>query len=47
MSTSTSMSTGGADGSPLGNGEDTNNNVADFVARTTRDPQNSMSTQEP
>ena len=46
MSTSMSMTTGGAD-ELLGNGEDTDNNAADFVPRATRDPQNSMSPQEP
>ena len=41
-STSASMSIGGAD-ELAGNGEDTNNNSADFVARTTSQPQNSSS----
>ncbi|MBL8919844.1 MAG: DUF4215 domain-containing protein [Myxococcaceae bacterium] len=46
MSTAASMGPGGAD-ELLGNGEDTNNNLADFVLRMTRDPQNSMSAPEP
>ena len=44
-STSESMGSGGAD-ETHGNGEDTNNNLNDFVTRTTSDPQNSLSTTE-
>lgn len=45
-STESSMGSGGAD-EFQGNGEDTENNSADFVARTTSNPQNSSSAIEP
>lgn len=45
-STEASMGSGGLDEFG-GNGEDTNNNSADFVARTTSQPQNSASSTEP
>jgi hypothetical protein len=46
MSTAASMAIGGSD-EFLGNGQDSNNNAADFVLRVTRDPQNLMSAPEP
>jgi cytosine/adenosine deaminase-related metal-dependent hydrolase len=45
-STAASMAMGGAD-YLLGNGWDSNNNTADFVVVTARDPHDSMSTAEP
>ncbi len=45
-STAASMSGGGAD-ELKGNGQDADNNGADFVLRTARQPQNSASTAEP
>ncbi len=39
------MAAGGAD-ELKGNGHDTNNNAADFVTRTMRDPQNASSPTE-
>ncbi len=45
-STATSMAMGGAD-YLLGNGWDSNNNAADFVVVTARDPHDAMSTAEP
>lgn len=42
LSTTVTMATGGID-EFFGNGEDTNNNAADFVLRTTPQPQNSQS----
>jgi hypothetical protein len=44
-SDATSMSTGGAD-ELKGNGQDSDNNAADFVARAKRDPQNASSPTE-
>jgi len=46
LSTTDSMAIGGAD-EFLGNGEDTDNNLADFVARNLPQPQNSYSEAEP
>jgi hypothetical protein len=46
MSTAATMGPGGTD-EFLGNGQDTGNNQADFVLRSTRDPQNLMSAPEP
>ena len=46
LSTAGSMATGGVDAS-AGNGYDSDNNAADFVLRTARDPQSSKSTVEP
>lgn len=45
ISTSASMGTGGADEFE-GNGEDSNNNAADFVSRAISQPQNSLSSAE-
>lgn len=45
-STSTTMGPGGSE-ETAGNGEDTDNNANDFVTRTTSDPQNSSSPNEP
>jgi hypothetical protein len=39
------MTTGGD--ADEGNGEDTNNNAADFIVRSASQPQNSMSAPEP
>ncbi len=44
-STDVSMTTGGD--ADEGNGEDTNNNAADFIVRSASQPQNSMSAPEP
>src|SRR5690606_29455717 len=45
-STAESMSVGGAD-EEGGNGEDTNNNLNDFIIRETSDPQNTIMTETP
>ncbi|MBE2251428.1 MAG: DUF4215 domain-containing protein, partial [Myxococcus sp.] len=45
-STAASMAPGGGDALE-GNGQDTDNNVADFILRTASEPQNSMSSPEP